>query len=104
MTVEKVYAGGRLCASPQRDCRLRVEEEAEEAVAPARSPIGAAAQRPGSLQLMPVWMPQGARAWVIPTETALFALAREKGYLRERLDERYPGWPEESLLILTENS
>ena len=25
-----------------------------------------------------------------PTETALFDLAREKGYLRERLDEKYP--------------
>ncbi|MDZ7582094.1 MAG: cation-translocating P-type ATPase [Deltaproteobacteria bacterium] len=25
-----------------------------------------------------------------PTETALFELAREKGYLRDRLDERYP--------------
>ena len=32
-----------------------------------------------------------------PTETALFDLAREKGFDSERLDERFPGWPRSPL-------
>ena len=86
MTVEKVYAGGRLIPSEEQPHR-----DGEE---PAKaSPAG---ENPFDLLLKGVALCNDARAdasgAVIgdPTETALFELARGKGYFREKLDEQHP--------------
>jgi len=86
MTVEKVYTSGRL----QRSDELPPSSQEEAA-------YGSLSDRnPLELLLNALALCNDARldssGGVIgdPTETALFDLGREKGYLRERLDEKYP--------------
>ena len=86
MTVEKVYADGRL----QRPDELPLagREEITDSSLSGRNPF--------DLLLNSLALCNDARldasGSVIgdPTETALFDMAREKGYLREILDEKYP--------------
>jgi len=86
MTVEKVYASGRLQRSDELP-PLGQEEPADGSLSD---------RNPFDLLLNALALCNDARVdasgGVIgdPTETALFDLAREKGYLRERLDEKYP--------------
>jgi len=86
MTVEKVYTSGRL----QRSDELPPSSQEEAA-------YGSLSDRnPLELLLNALALCNDARldssGGVIgdPTETALFDLGREKGYRRERLDEKYP--------------
>ena len=86
MTVEKVFAGGRL----QRSEELPVSggEEAAAGSPSARDPLTLLLS---ALALCNDARLDGSGAVVgDPTETALFDLAREKGFLRERLDEIHP--------------
>nr|MBP7322008.1 cation-translocating P-type ATPase [Deltaproteobacteria bacterium] len=86
MTVEKVYTGGRLL--PTTALTASGQKDAEEVLLPSR--------KPSDLLLKAMALCNDVRLnaseSVIgdPTETALFDLAREKGYQRERLDEKYP--------------
>ncbi len=86
MTVEKVYADGQLHRSDELSTPVR-EHGA------GRSPSGG---HPVDLLLSAMSLCNDTRLDASnaligdPTETALFELAREKGYLREALDERYP--------------
>ncbi|MFH1304199.1 MAG: HAD-IC family P-type ATPase, partial [Planctomycetota bacterium] len=86
MTAEQIYAGGRLYEAKEL---LPLEQEELKQ--------GALADRSHLELLMKALslcndVRQDASGELIgdPTETALFELAREKGYLRERLDETYP--------------
>ncbi|MFY9940920.1 MAG: cation-translocating P-type ATPase [Desulfobacterales bacterium] len=86
MTVEKVFAGGRL----QRSEELPVSggEEAAAGSPSARDPLTLLLS---ALALCNDARLDGSGAVVgDPTETALFDLARVKGFLRERLDETHP--------------
>jgi len=86
MTVEKVYADGRL----QRTGELPTLSQEEAANGP---PAG---RNPLNLLLSALALCNDARSDASgdaigdPTETALLNLAREKGFLRERLDPKYP--------------
>jgi len=86
MTVEKVYADGQLHRSDELSTPVRE-------VGAGRSPSGG---HPVDLLLSAMALCNDTRLDASnaligdPTETALFELAREKGYLREALDERYP--------------
>jgi Ca2+-transporting ATPase len=86
MTVEKVYTSGRLQRSDELSPSS--QEEAAHGSLSDRSPL--------EVLLNALALCNDARldasGGVIgdPTETALFGLGREKGYLRERLDEKYP--------------
>ena len=86
MTVEKVYADGQLHRSDELSTPVR-EDGAD------RSPSGG---HPVDLLLSAMALCNDARLDASnaligdPTETALFELAREKGILREELDEKYP--------------
>ena len=86
MTVEKVYTSGRLQRSDELSPSS--QEEAAHGSLSDRSPL--------EMLLNALALCNDARldasGGVIgdPTETALFGLGREKGYLRERLDEKYP--------------
>ncbi|MDY0041638.1 MAG: HAD-IC family P-type ATPase, partial [Desulforhabdus sp.] len=85
MTVEEVYADGRLFRSEE----LPISDEGSaETLGSGRKPLG--------LLLTALSLSndahQDANGNVIgdPTEAALFNLAREKGFLRESLDEKFP--------------
>jgi len=86
MTVEKVYTSGRLQRSDEMSPSS--QEEAAHGSLSDRSPL--------EMLLNALALCNDARldasGGVIgdPTETALFGLGREKGYRRERLDEKYP--------------
>ena len=86
MTVEKVYTSGRLQRSDEMSPSS--QEEAAHGSLSDRSPL--------EMLLNALALCNDARldasGGVIgdPTETALFDLGREKGYRRERLDEKYP--------------
>ena len=86
MTVEKVYTSGRLQRSDELSPSS--QEEAAHGSLSDRSPL--------EMLLNALALCNDARldasGGVIgdPTETALFGLGREKGYRRERLDEKYP--------------
>jgi len=86
MTVEKVYVDGRLHRSDELPLSDR---EGAADVSPSHGD-------PFDLLLNGLALCNDSRldasGAVIgdPTETALFDLAREKGHLRERLDDRYP--------------
>ena len=86
MTVEKVYTSGRLQRSDELSPSS--QEEAAHGSLSDRSPL--------EVLLNALALCNDARldasGGVIgdPTETALFGLGREKGYRRERLDEKYP--------------
>lgn len=86
MAVEKVYAGGRQHRTDE--LTLPTREEAVDGSLTGRDPF--------DLLLIALALCNDARldasGGVIgdPTETALFDLAQEKGYIRERLDEKYP--------------
>jgi len=86
MTVEKVYADGQLHRSDA--LQLTDREQAAD-----RSPSGG---NPFDLLLKVLALCNDVRLDASggmigdPTETALFDLAKEKGYLREKLDKEYP--------------
>jgi len=86
MTVEKVYTDGRLLRS--QELPLSSEEESEDVSISRREPIG--------LLLTALALSNDARldasgtAIGDPTETALFNLAMERGFLREKLDVKFP--------------
>jgi Ca2+-transporting ATPase len=86
MTVEKVYAGGRL--QPSDDLRPSDHEQA------AGDP--ASCNTPCNLLLNALALCNDARLDASgaligdPTETALFDLALKKGLLREHLDQKFP--------------
>ena len=86
MTVEKVYTSGRLQRSDELSPSS--QEEAAYGSLPDRNPL--------EMLLNALALCNDARLDASggtigdPTETALFGLGREKGYLRERLDEKYP--------------
>lgn len=86
MTVEKVYAGGR--PFPTKEMPAVGREEA--------AAVSLCGTKPSELLLNALALCNDVRVdasgGVIgdPTETALFDLAREKGCLRERLDEKHP--------------
>ncbi len=85
MTVEEVYVDGRLFRSEELPT---AGPESTEAPLSGRKP-------PGML-LTALALSNDARLDASgavlgdPTETALFNLAREKGFLREKLDEKFP--------------
>ena len=85
MTVEEVYADGRLFRTA--DLPLSAEEN-ENIPFPQEKPI--------SLLLTAMALSNDARQDASggvsgdPTEVALFDLAREKGFLREKLDQKFP--------------
>jgi len=86
MTVEKVYVDGQLL--PTKELPASGKEEAAE--------VSLSGRKPSVLLLKALALCNDVRldasGGVIgdPTETALFDLAREKGYLREKLDEKHP--------------
>jgi P-type Ca2+ transporter type 2C len=86
MTVEKVYADGRLLHP--KDLPLSGEEENKDISFSLRNPLG--------LLLTALALSNDARldasgtATGDPTETALFNLALERGFLREKLDVKFP--------------
>ena len=86
MTVEKVYTSGRLQRSDELSPSS--QEEAAHGSLSDRSPL--------EMLLNALALCNDARLDASggmigdPTETALFGLGREKGYRRERLDEKYP--------------
>ena len=88
MTVEKVFAGGRL----QRSEELPVSGgEQAAAGSPSEADRDPLTLLLSTLALCNDARLDGAGALIgDPTETALFELAREKGFLRERLDETHP--------------
>jgi len=85
MTVEEVYADGHLFRSEELP---RSGEESAEPSLPGGKPLG--------LLLTALSLSNDARqdasGTVIgdPTEAALFNLSREKGFLREKLDQEFP--------------
>lgn len=85
MTVEEVYADGRLFRAEELPT---ADPDRDGAILSGREPLG--------LLLTALALSNDARADTSgdligdPTETALFELARGKGYLREGLDEKYP--------------
>ena len=85
MTVEEVYADGRLLQAEELPA---AGPDSAEATLSGRKPLG--------LLLTALALSNDARleasGAVIgdPTETALFNLAREKGFLRDKLDEKFP--------------
>ena len=85
MTVEEVYADGRLFRS----------EELPTA-GPESAEVPLSGRKPPGMLLTVLALSNDARLDASgavlgdPTETALFNLAREKGFLREKLDERFP--------------
>jgi magnesium-transporting ATPase (P-type) len=85
MTVEKIYTDGRLF--PSEELPLADPESAE-------GPLSGTT--PPGMLLTVLALSNDARLDASgavlgdPTETALFTLAREKGFLRERLDEKFP--------------
>jgi Ca2+-transporting ATPase len=87
MTVEKVYAGGQLVRSDE------LPPSGQEGAADGSQSVG---EKPFDLLLSALALCNDTRLDASggmigdPTETALFALAREKGRHRENLDERYP--------------
>ena len=86
MIVEEVYVDGRWHRSGELSAPVR-EDGAD---------VPAAGERPADLLLSAMALCNDTRLDTSnaligdPTETALFEMAREKGYLREGLDERYP--------------
>jgi Ca2+-transporting ATPase len=86
MTVEKVYADGRFLHP--KELPLSGEEENKDISFSRRDPIG--------LLLTALALSNDARldasgaATGDPTETALFNLALERGFLREELDVKFP--------------
>lgn len=86
MTVEKVYADGRLLRSDE------LPPSGQEGAADGAQSVG---EKPFDLLLSALALCNDTRLNASggmigdPTETALFALAREKGCLRERLDEKH---------------
>ena len=86
MTVEDVYLDGRLSSVQELDFSGR--EESEDMTLSDRKPF--------SLMLTALCVSNDAHldaagtAVGDPTETAMFNLAREKGYLRETLDQKFP--------------
>ena len=85
MTVEEIYTDGRL---------FRSEELPTAGPENAEAPL--LSRKPPGMLLTVLALSNDARldasgaALGDPTETALFNLAREKGFLREKLDERFP--------------
>ncbi|MFH1976647.1 MAG: cation-translocating P-type ATPase [Pseudomonadota bacterium] len=85
MTVEEIYADGRLFRSAEMPLS---GEESAEAPLSGRNPLG--------LLLTSLALSNDARldatgaVFGDPTEAALFNLAREKGFPREKLDEKFP--------------
>ncbi len=85
MTVEEIYTDGRL---------FRSEELPTAGPESAEAPL--LSRKPPGMLLTVLALSNDARldasgaALGDPTETALFNLAREKGFLREKLDERFP--------------
>ncbi len=86
MTVEKVYAGGKMLRSDE--LAPTSQERAGDGLLSGRDPF--------DMLLNALALCNDARleasgeAIGDPTETALFDLARQKGHIRERLDEKYP--------------
>jgi Ca2+-transporting ATPase len=86
MTVEKVFAGGRL--QPSKELSVSGGAQAAAGAPSARDPLTLLLS---ALALCNDARLDGSGAVVgDPTETALFDLAREKGFPRERLDETHP--------------
>ena len=85
MTVEEVYADGRL---------FRSEELPTAGPESAEAPLSG--RKPPGMLLTALALSNDARLDASgavlgdPTEAALFNLAREKGFLREKLDEKFP--------------
>ncbi len=85
MTVEKIYVDGRLFRS----------EELPTA-GPESAEVPLSGRNPPGMLLTALALSNDARLDASgavlgdPTETALFILAREKGFLREKLDEKFP--------------
>jgi Ca2+-transporting ATPase len=85
MTVEAVYVDGRLFRS----------EELPTA-GPESAEVSLSGRKPPGMLLTALALSNDARLDASgavlgdPTETALFNLAREKGFLREKLDEKFP--------------
>lgn len=86
MTVEKVYAGFRLFPA----------DELQAADREASAEVSQSGRKPSELLLNALALCNDARVDAAggvvgdPTETALLDLAREKGLLRESLDEKHP--------------